>query len=137
MIETDVQYLLDTNTCIDVLRRREPVLSHINSISRSDCAVSTVTTYELLVGAEKSADPIGEKAKIGQFVRTITELAFDPLAARQAAQVRALLEARGLVIGPYDMLLAGHALAAKLIFVTNNVAEFNRVSGLLIENWRA
>lgn len=132
-----MRYLLDTNTCIDVLRRREPVLSRISSIPRGDCAVSTVTTYELLVGAEKSADPFGEKAKIGQFVRTLTELAFDPFAASQAAQVRALLEAGGMSIGPYDLLLAGHALAAKLTFVTDNVGEFSRVPGLLIENWRA
>ncbi len=132
-----MRYLLDTNTCIDVLRRREPVLSHIRSISRDDCAVSTVTTFELLVGAEKSADPIGEKAKIGEFVRTLTELAFDPFAASQAAQVRAQLETRGLAIGPYDILLAGHALAANLTFVTDNVGEFSRVPGLAVENWRA
>ena len=131
-----MRYLLDTNTCVDVLRRREPVLSHISSIPRDDCAVSTVTTFELLVGAEKSANPIAEKEKIGQFVRTVNELSFDPFAASQAAQVRALLEARGQVIGPFDILLAGHALATNLTFVTNNVGEFSRVPGLVIENWR-
>ena len=132
-----MRYLFDTNTCIDVLRRREPVLSRISAIPREDCAMSTITTYELLVGVEKSANPSTEKDKIGHFVRTLNELSFDPFAASRAAQVRALLEARGQPIGPYDILLAGHALATNLIFVTNNVGEFSRVPGLTIENWRA
>ena len=131
-----MRYLLDTNTCIDVLRRRQPALSRIAEVSREDCAISTVTTYELLVGAEKLPNPNIEKDKISQFVRTLNELSFDPFAASHAAQVRAFLEGRGQVIGPYDILLAGHALATNLTFVTNNVGEFSRVPGLTIENWR-
>ena len=103
-----MQYLLDTNVCIDVLRKREPALSRIRTVPRHACAISTVTTYELLTGAKRSKDPIGEAAKIRQFVLNVHELAFDPFAADRAAEVRADLERQGLVIGPYDLLLAGH-----------------------------
>jgi tRNA(fMet)-specific endonuclease VapC len=32
-------------------------------------------------------------------------------------------------------MIAGHARAAGLILVTNNISEFERVPGLLLENW--
>ncbi len=131
-----MQYLLDTNACVDVLRKREPVLSRISAVPRQACAISTVTTYELLTGAKRSADPAGEVAKIQRFVMSIHELAFDPFAADRAAQVRAELETLGMVIGPYDLLLAGHALSRGLVLVTNNVREFSRVTGLTLEDWR-
>ncbi len=40
-------------------------------------------------------------------------------------------------IGPYDVLLAGQALALSLILVTNNTKEFSRVPGLRLEDWQA
>ena len=54
---------------------------------------------------------------------------------RSSALLRAELESAGQVCGPYDLLLAGHALALGLTLVTNNVREFSRVSGLVIEDW--
>ena len=56
--------------------------------------------------------------------------------ARRAGDVRAALRARGTPIGPYDVLIAGQALARGLILVTHNVAEFSRVEGLRVENWQ-
>lgn len=61
---------------------------------------------------------------------------FDPDAARESARVRALLEAQGQPIGPYDVFLAGQALAQSLILVTDNTREFSRVPGLTLENWK-
>jgi tRNA(fMet)-specific endonuclease VapC len=40
------------------------------------------------------------------------------------------------MIGPYDVLLAGHAVATGLTLVTDNSAEFTRVPGLRVENWK-
>ena len=39
------------------------------------------------------------------------------------------------MIGPYDILLAGHALSAGLTVVTANTGEFSRVPALVLENW--
>jgi tRNA(fMet)-specific endonuclease VapC len=60
---------------------------------------------------------------------------FDPDAARESARVRALLESQGQAIGPYEVLLAGQALARSLVLVTANTREFSRVPGLTLENW--
>jgi tRNA(fMet)-specific endonuclease VapC len=50
--------------------------------------------------------------------------------------MRAKLEAKGLPIGPNDLLIAAQALAERWILVTDNLAEFRRVAGLRVENWR-
>jgi tRNA(fMet)-specific endonuclease VapC len=72
---------------------------------------------------------------VATLLKTIRTLPFDSAAAKQAARIRAELESQGCPIGPYDVLLAGHALAAGLILVFANTAEFSRVAGLAVENW--
>ena len=52
------------------------------------------------------------------------------------AAIRAALKLQGRPIGAYDALIAGTGVARGLIVVTSNVGEFNRVSGLQVENWR-
>ena len=49
--------------------------------------------------------------------------------------MRRSLEQAGNGIGPFDVLIAGHALHAELILATNNTREFSRVDGLTVEDW--
>jgi tRNA(fMet)-specific endonuclease VapC len=127
--------LLDTDTCIAVMRHNATVLKRLAATAPADCAISSITSYELFTGVEKCADPANELAKVSDLLATITELVFDGEAAREAARIRASLEAQGCMIGPYDVLLAGHARSAGLTLVTGNSAEFARVPGLNLENW--
>jgi len=60
---------------------------------------------------------------------------FDTTAAAHFGQIRADLARLGKPIGPYDMMIAGHARSLGLVLITNNVKEFRRVSGLRVENW--
>lgn len=92
--------------------------------------------YELSVGVAKSYDPIKEKARLKLLIGAFRRLRFGVGAAEEAARVRAYLESLGTPIGPYDTLLAGHALSLSLIMVTANVKEFSRVPGLTVENWQ-
>lgn len=130
-----MQYLLDTNTCIAAMRRNAAVVAHMSTLSPNDCAVSTITAYELETGVEKCADPTKERAKVEHLLRAVHVLPFDADSARRAAQVRAALEKAGQPIGPYDLLLAGHAMAFNLVLVTRNLREFSRVAELRLENW--
>jgi tRNA(fMet)-specific endonuclease VapC len=132
-----MRYLLDTNVCIAAMRRRPMVLKRLSVVTPADCMVSSVTTYELYTGVEKSAFPTKEAAKVDLLLGTLTELPFDRQAARQAARIRALLESQGYMIGPYDVLLAGHAQAAGLTLVTANTREFLRIPSLQLEDWEA
>jgi tRNA(fMet)-specific endonuclease VapC len=50
--------------------------------------------------------------------------------------VRTALEKRGALIGPYDLQIAAHALALRLVLVSDNIKGVRRVRGLKVENWR-
>src|SRR5947209_3026338 len=130
-----MRYLLDTNTCIAAMRNEARVVQRMAAVSPGDCAISTITGYELYTGVEKCADPTKELSKVNVLLATVHQLAFDARAAREAGRIRALLESQGRMIGPYDILLAGQALSAGLSLVTANTGEFNRVPALRLENW--
>ena len=128
-------HLLDTNICIGILRQRPGMVTRLKQHAPTDCGVSQVTVYELLCGAEKSQDPVGGRQKVERFLSVIMELLFDRGAAEAAARIRVDLERKGMMIGPYDLLIAGHALANNCTLVTNNLSEFQRVTGLKVEAW--
>ena len=128
-------HLLDTDTCIGVLRQRPGMLQRLSQIAPTDCAVSMVTVYELFCGLARALDPANERQKVERFVSAIIEMPLDRAGAEAAANIRAELERQGTPIGPYDLLIAGQAVASGLTLVTNNVGEFKRVSGLKLESW--
>lgn len=128
-------HLLDTNVCVAVLRGVRTVQRRLQSLSPRDLGVSSVTVYELQCGVGRCRDPKTEGGKVALFLRPLQMLDFGPDAASHAARVRCALEKTGTVIGPYDLLLAGHALALDLVLVTRNVSEFSRIDGLRVENW--
>ncbi|MBI1832631.1 MAG: PIN domain-containing protein [Planctomycetes bacterium] len=132
-----MRYLLDSNTCIAAMRKHPRVIQRMAGTSRGDCAISTITSYELFTGVEKCANPVRERAKVYLLINTLLQIPFDTAAAEEAARIRAHLESLGQPIGSYDTLLAGQALALALIMVTANVSEFSRVPGLTVENWQA
>ena len=72
-----------------------------------------------------------------EFIGNLAVLPFTMRSAAHFAQLRAELARAGMVCGPYDMLIAGHARSEDLTVVTNNVREFGRIPGLQVENWTA
>ena len=97
--------------------------------------ISSVTLGELVFGAEHSQQVERNLADIEALTARLEVLPFDEAAAYHFGQIRAELYRAGRPIGPYDMMIAGHARACGLKLVTNNVKEFERVQGLIIENW--
>lgn len=130
-------HLLDTNACIAVMRGHPAVCQRMQSHVPSDLGLSTVTLFELLAGAERCRDPERERARIHLLCEPLHLVPFDGAAALEAARVRWLLESRGKCIGPYDLQLAGQAVALDLTLVTHNTREFRRVPGLRWEDWQA
>jgi tRNA(fMet)-specific endonuclease VapC len=116
------------------MRSHPKVVQRMAAVPPGDCAISAITGYELYTGVEKCSNPAKERAKVDLLLKTVQHLPFDFGAAEEAACIRALLESQGQPIGPYDVLLAGQALSASLILVTDNTKEFSRVPGLTLEN---
>ena len=131
-----MQYLLDTDTCIQVLRGQANAVQRLTALTPGDCGISTISAYELYTGAEKCSNPASEKPKVERLLATVISIPFTDDAAKQAAILRAELERLGTPIGPYDTLIAAQATQLNLTLVTSNTAEFSRVSGLKLEDWR-
>lgn len=130
-----LRYMLDTNLCIRVLRDRPSGLRERFNNEADGLCVSTIVLAELLHGAAKSARAQHNRREVERFVARLEVLSFDKDAAGHAAQIRAMLERRGQVVGGYDLLIAGHARSRGLVVVTGNLGEFNRVDGLTCEDW--
>lgn len=127
-------YLLDSDTCVELLRRREPTASSVEAHSPADLAISTVTEAELEYGILLHPNPEGVRARLDRLLAAPIEiLPFDRGAARVHARVRA--ELRPHPIGPHDLIIASVALTHRLVLVTHNTREFRRVPGLRIEDW--
>lgn len=128
--------LLDTNVCVDVLKGHPAVLTRLEAVSPADCAISSVTVFELATGIWRCARPEQERKKLNRLFADITVLPLDVKAAEESARIRHQLESTGRKIGPYDLLIAGQALSADLLLVSNNTKEFGRIEELRLEDWR-
>lgn len=132
-----LRYLLDTNIVIFALRDRPDIVRRRFSGARDQLAVSAITVAELAYGSERSSEPDRNRAAVAEFLGMLEVLDMDSNAAEHAGRLRAELAARGTPIGAFDTLIAGHARSRGLIVVTNNMREFSRVDGLLVEDWSA
>jgi tRNA(fMet)-specific endonuclease VapC len=132
-----MQYMLDTNICIELIRGRgESVLAQIQKQKVGDIGLSIITYAELEHGVWKSARPEQNLLALNLFCAPLELAPFDTDAAAAYGRLRARLERAGCIIGPMGLLIAAHALALGSILVTNNEREFCRVEGLHVENWR-
>lgn len=130
-----LRYLLDTNICVYVIKRRpESLLSRFNE-NASHLAISAITLSELLHGAEKSSLPQRTLAAVEDFCSRLDVLDYGAKAAQHYGQIRTALERRGTPIGVNDLHIAAHARSEGLTLISNNLREFERVEGLLYENW--
>ncbi|MFA6041003.1 MAG: type II toxin-antitoxin system VapC family toxin [Methylophilus sp.] len=129
-----MRFLLDTNTIIALYNNSNSKLrAHITSHQPADIAISSLVAHELYYGAYKSQRVEQNLAKVDYLPFEV--IAFDKEDAQQAGEIRAELAKSGTPIGPYDVLIAGQALARNLTLVTHNTKEFNRITNLMLEDW--
>jgi len=127
--------MLDTNIVIYTIKNRPVAVRKAFKRHEGQMCISSVTWGELVYGAERSSQPERNLADIEGLAARLETAPFDVLAATHFGQLRAELYSAGRPIGPYDMMIAGHARALGLVLVTNNLKEFKRVPGLRVENW--
>jgi tRNA(fMet)-specific endonuclease VapC len=128
-------YVLDTNTFSYFFRGEGRIAEHLSTVSPSDIGIPAIVLFEIEAGIARSADASRRRAQLDEALSTIQLLPFGRKEARSAARIRADLEEAGKPIGPYDVLIAGTAVANGATLVTRNQREFQRVAGLVVENW--
>ena len=128
-----IKFLLDTNAVIALLNNVNSSISErVREHLPSDISISSIVSHELFYGAFKSQRMKANVALVDCLQFEVLE--FDKEDSRFAGEIRAQLTKKGTPIGPYDVLIAGQARARGLILITNNMKEFDRVNGLLVEN---
>ena len=132
-----LKYLLDTNIVFYVIKRRPIEVMGIFNENAGRMAMSAITLSELFHGAEKSARVAQNLAVVEEFASLLEVLPYTARAAVHYGTIRSALEKAGHTIGVNDLHIAAHARSEGLTLVTNHVGEFERVPGLLIENWVA
>jgi len=130
------RFLLDTNICIYIRRKRPPgVLTRFERLRPGEAAISVITYGELVYGAEKSQSRELATRQLAELIGLLPVMPLPPEAADAYGTIRAGLEGAGEVIGNNDLWIAAHARATGMILVTNNEREFRRIKGLKIQNW--
>lgn len=128
--------MLDTDVSSYVIKRSsKAVLKRLGRIAPEDVCVSSITKAELLYGVEVSPHRAKDSAAVDAFLRYVMALDFPEGTALDYARTRARLKRRGEMIGANELLIAAHAQFLGLILVTSNTREFQRITGLKIENW--
>jgi tRNA(fMet)-specific endonuclease VapC len=130
-----MRYLLDANAVIGLLNDAASGLAQRARREKpADIAISAIVAHELFYGAFKSRRAQRNVALVDALRFAVIE--FDKEDARQAGKIRALLASTGTPIGPYDVLIAGQAMARNMVLITGNTDEFQRIPGLRLEDWR-
>ena len=131
-----MKYMLDTNICIYIIKRKpEVVLERFFRTEIAQIGVSSITLSELMYGVSKSSKPEQNHIALLQFMAPLEILPYGDDAAQYYGDIRVHLERQGTPIGSLDMLIAAHALSASCTLITNNEKEFIRVPNLKTENW--
>ena len=129
---THGKYLLDTCTCIAIIKKKPNVIMRLKEVGIDECKISDITLAELYFGAYKS----GRSEHFEDVVEIMNLFEQYPISElKKYGEIRWQLESKGLKIGDMDMFIAATALEEDLIVITGNTDHFSRVEGLKVENW--
>ena len=131
-------YLLDTNTCIFVIKKKKPnVLKHLRKNIDKGLYISSITLAEMEYGIENS-DPnyhARNRMALMEFLTIFKVKDFDEIASKEYGKIKKNLKDRNCMIGTLDMLIGAQAKSIGVTLVTNNTGEFSRIDDLKIEDW--
>jgi len=131
-----MKYLIDTNICIYIMNQRDiSLIQKFKKLTVGDVGISSITLSELNYGVYKSSNVSINKVRLEEFLMPLEVSAYDEKSSVIYGQIRSQLEKKGQIIGPYDMLIASHAISEGLILITNNEKEFKRIKKLKYKNW--
>ena len=126
--------LLDTDTCIAILRGNEAVVER-RAATAEDVVTTWITAAELYYGAAKSKSPDANRAIVTSFLRTLPVLGLDPASVQIFGEAKALLERQGQRLADADLLIGAIAVAQRATVVTGNRRHYERIPGVALENW--
>lgn len=129
-------FMLDTNTCIYLIKRKsQKIIERLKKLTVGDIGISSITLAELQYGVAKSRHKKQNRIALEEFVLPLDIAPFDEKSAESYGIVRSQLEKTGKPIGSLDTLIGAHALSLGVTIVTNNTKEFKRIKSLTVVDW--
>lgn len=133
-----MKYLLDTNICIYLIKKKPPeVFARFRTLRVGDVGISAITYSELAYGVANSGHPERNRLALDELVAPLEIVPYSPEVAPVYGEIRAHLRRAGSPIGPLDLLIAAHARYLGVTLVTNDERKLARVPGIATENWVA
>jgi predicted nucleic acid-binding protein len=132
-----ISYCFDTDVISATLKPQPPLqlLRRLSTVQPQHQFTTAITVGELVYGARR-VDRAELTAKIESVLRQAQiVLPFDTAAARTYGALRVDLERAGTPLAEPDLRIASIAVARGLTLVSRNVRHFQRVPGLVVENW--
>ena len=136
MERMSLRYLLDTNVVSHIMQGRDSaLLDRLTQLSVGMVVISSVTLAELEYGLHRRGQPVKLRNALIQLLLRMDVLPWDEVAARCYGELCAGLEAKGINLGDFDMMIAAHAVAVNATLVSRDKA-FSQVSDCLrLEVW--
>ncbi|MFQ5421018.1 MAG: type II toxin-antitoxin system VapC family toxin [Anaerolineae bacterium] len=129
-------FLLDTNACIRILNNSSPpLIANMQKHTPDEIFLCAVVKAELTFGAYHSTQVAENLRVLAKFFEPFVSLPFDDACVMNYGRIRAELTRQGTIIGPYDLMIAATAVTHNLTLITHNTREFERVAGLMLEDW--
>jgi tRNA(fMet)-specific endonuclease VapC len=129
-------YLLDTNICIFLIKKKnQQLIEKLKKNYNKGIFISTLTLAELEFGVENSDHKEKNRISLIEFLTIFEILNFEQKDTQAFGRIKSDLRKSGKMIGAMDALLAAQSISRNLIFVTNNTKEFERIKNLSIEDW--
>ncbi|AWQ19667.1 PIN domain-containing protein [Pantoea ananatis] len=135
----NITYMLDTNICSFIMREQPEAVRkrlELEVLRGNRIVISAITYQEMRFGATGPKASPRHVQLVEEFcTRLDAVLPWDRAAVDATTDIRVALRLAGTPIGPNDTAIAGHAIAAGAVLVTNNTREFARVPDLALEDW--
>ncbi|MGH7185409.1 MAG: type II toxin-antitoxin system VapC family toxin, partial [Pseudomonadota bacterium] len=131
-----LKYLLDTNTVSALMKGMATAAAHLARIPRADVGISQVTVAEIEFGLRYL--PASRRRRLlqqqwGVIGPELIRLPWDDPVSRVFGERKARLERAGKRMSDFDLAIAAHAIAHRLIVVTAD-GGFERLR-IRRENW--
>lgn len=130
-----LKYLLDTDTCVYYLKGIETVVNAFKEVEQEELAISQITLAELQFGAFNSEQVERNLQRVDFFESSISVVLLDSAITREFAKQKAKLRKTGKSLDDFDLFIGATALVGELTLVTNNTKHFERIEGLVLQNW--
>jgi tRNA(fMet)-specific endonuclease VapC len=126
--------LLDTDTCIEILRGNQSVIN--KRIETGELvAISFMTVGELYYGAEKSTSSNKNRRLVAEFILSVNVINTDIQIMQKFGEIKAQLTLKSTPLADTDILIAATSLTLCKKLITGNIKHFEKIDDLVIENW--